>query len=168
MAGPLKSVVSFIAIDEAHLIEEWGSRFRPSYKELNFIGACLPSVPLMALSATAPVPLIASVTRELCMVDYELVSAPLNRPNLFYSLDSSTSIVSVFRSLSAMLSSVRCPEVIPKTLVFCRSKDTLYNVYVHLVQSCTETTRGTVGQYHATMTLEGRAKHYKEFKCGKQ
>lgn len=61
------------------------------------------------------------------MSSYELVSAPLNRPNLFYCLDSATSIVSVFQPLSYLLSSVRCPEVMQKTLVFCRSKDTLYN-----------------------------------------
>ena len=60
------------------------------------------------------------------------------------------------------------PEVIRKTLVFCRSKDTLYNVCVHLVQSCAAPTKNTVGQYHATVTWDRRAKHYKEFKLGKQ
>ena len=48
MSERLKEVISFIAIDEAHLIEDWG-KFRPAYKELNYIRSCLPSVPLMSL-----------------------------------------------------------------------------------------------------------------------
>lgn len=168
MSERLKEVLSFIAIDEVHLIEDWGSTFRPSYKELNYIRSCLPSVPLMALSATAPRHLIVAITRELSMSDYVLVSASLNRSNLFFSLDSSRSVSSVFHSLSSMLSSVKSPEVIPKTLIFCRSKDTLYSVYVHLVRSCSDATKGCVGQYHATMTLQGRSEHYENFKSGRQ
>ena len=164
----LKDVLSFIAIDEVHLIEDWGATFRPSYKELNFIRSCQPSIPLMALSATAPTHLIFSITRELNMFDYVLVSAPLNRPNLFFSLDSSHSMFSVFSSLSSMLSSTNSPESIPKTLIFCRSKDTLYNVYVYLIRSCNNATKGYVGQYHATMTLQGRSQHYRDFKSGRQ
>ena len=52
------TAISFIAIDEVHLIEECGSTFRLSYKELGFIRSSLPTVPIMALSATAPLVLI--------------------------------------------------------------------------------------------------------------
>ena len=168
LSRQLKTAISFIVIDEVHLIEEWESTFRPSYKELSFIRSCLPTVPIMALSATAPLFLITSVTQHLNMPDYVLVSGSLNRPNLYFSLDSSTSISSVFHLLASMLSSVKYSKDIPKTLIFCRSKDVLYKVYIHLVYSCSSITRGTVGQYHATMTLEGRSQHYGEFKCGKQ
>ncbi|XP_062512475.1 uncharacterized protein LOC134188296 [Corticium candelabrum] len=122
----------------------------------------------MALSATAPLFLITSVTQHLNMPDYVLVSGSLNRPNLYFSLDSFTSISSVFHLLASMLSSVKYSKDIPKTLIFYRSKDVLYKVYIHLVYSCSSITRGTEGQYHATMTLEGRSQHYGEFKCGKQ
>ena len=167
MSERLKDVTSFIAIDEAHLIEDWG-KFRPAYKKLNYIRSCLPSVPLMALLATAPRHLIVSVTQRLNMPDYVLVSGSLNRPNLFFSLDLSESMLSVFHSLSSMLSSVKSPEVIPKTLIFCRAKDTLYGVYVHLVRSFSAATKGCVGQYQATMSLEGRSQHYENFKSGRQ
>ena len=102
------------------------------------------------------------------MPDYVLVSGSLNRLNLFFSLDSSKRMLSVFHSLSSILSSVKSPEVIPKTLIFCRAKDTLYSVYVHLVRSCSATTKDCVGQYHATMSLEGRLQHYENFKSGRQ
>ena len=167
MSERLKEVITFIAIDEAHLIEDWG-KFRPAYKELNYIRSCLPFVPLMALSATAPQQLIVSVTQQLNMPDYVLVSGSLNRHNLFFSLDSSKCMLSVFHLLSSMLSSVKSPEVIPKTLIFCRAKDTLYSVYVHLVRSCSAATKGCVGQYHATMSLECRSQHYENFKSGRQ
>ena len=84
LSRQLKTAISFIAIDEVHLIEEWGSTFRPSYKELSFIRSCLPTVPIMALSATAPLFLITSVTQHLNMPDYVLVSGSLNRPNLYF------------------------------------------------------------------------------------
>ena len=102
------------------------STLRPSYKELSFIRSCLPTVPIMALSATAPLFLITSVTQHLNMPDYVLVSGSLNRSNLYFSLDSSTSISSVFHLLASMLSSVKYSKDIPKTLIFYRSKDVLY------------------------------------------
>ena len=52
------------------------------------------------------------------MPDYVLVSGSLNRPNLYFSLDSSTSISSVFHLLAFMLSSVKYSKDIPKTLIF--------------------------------------------------
>ena len=67
-----------------------------------------------------------------------------------------------------MLSSTNSPESIPKTVIFCRSKDTLYNVYVYLNRSCNNATKGYVGQYHVTMTLQGRSQHYRDFKSGRQ
>ena len=136
-----------------------GSTFRPSY---------LPNVPILALSATAPLFLITSVTQHLNMPEYVLVPGSLNRPNLYFSLNSSTSISSVFHLLTSMLSSVKYSKDIPKSCIFCRSKDALYKVYIHLVYSCSSITRSTVEQYHVTMTLEGRSQHYGEFKCGKQ
>ena len=164
----MKTVISFFAVDEAHLIEEWGSTFRPAYKDLTFIRSCLPSVPIMALSATAPRRLISAITYDLGMSQHVLISGPLNRPNLFFSLDSTSSIPSVFHSLSSVLSSISSIESIPKTLIFCRSKDTLYNVYAYLVSKCNSSARGTVGQYHATMTTDGRTEHYQQFKSGKE
>ena len=58
----MKTVISFFVIDKAQLIEEWGSKFSPAHKEPNFIHSCLPSVPIMALSATAPRRLIAGMS----------------------------------------------------------------------------------------------------------
>ena len=48
------------------------------------------------------------------------------------------------------------------------NSNVLYKVYIYLVYSCSSITRSTVGQHHATMTLEGRSQHYGEFKCDKQ
>ena len=159
LSRQLKIAISFIAIDEVHLIEEWGSTFRPSSKELSsFLPAYCPNYGSLSNSSTFP---YYFCNPHLNMPDYILVSGSLNRPNLYFSLDSSTSISSVFHLLASMLSSVKYSKDIPKTLIFCRSKDVLYKVYIHLVYSCSSITRGTVGQHHATMTLEGRSQHWR-------
>ena len=67
LSRQLKTAISFIAIDEVHLIEEWGLHLDLLKKELSFIRSCLPTVPIMALSATAPLFLITSVTQHLNM-----------------------------------------------------------------------------------------------------
>ena len=167
-SGPLKASISLIVIDEAHLIQEWGSDFRPAFKELSFLPSAV-AAPVMLLSATAPLSLVSWITSHLHLNgDCSLISGPLDRPNLFYSINASKSLCSVFYLLSCVLSSATTLEDVPKTLIFCTSKDTLYNVYSHLVRSCNGITKGTVGQYHATMTDAGRTQHYEYFKNGKE
>lgn len=167
LSGPLKESVSLLVIDEAHLVEEWGSSFRPAYKELRWLPSTL-STPVMLLSATAPLSLVALVTSRLGLNEpCCLISGTLDRPNLYYSLSAVKSLNSVFYLLSCVLSSASSLEDVPKTLIFCLSKDTLYNIYSHLVRSCNGVTRGAIGQYHATMTDKGRTQHYEYFKNGR-
>ena len=77
LAGTLQKSISFFAVDEAHLVEEWGSTFRSSFKELSYL-RCVLSVPIMALSATAPLSVISAVTSCLCMSECLVISGSLN------------------------------------------------------------------------------------------
>ena len=74
-----------IAIDEAHCVLSWGLDFRPAFLRL---GEARPAgVPLMALTATAPPPTRRELAASLQMgTDTSVVVAPLDRPNLHYSV----------------------------------------------------------------------------------
>ena len=111
-----------------------GSTFISAFKELSYL-RCVLSVPIMALSATAPLSVVSVVTSCLCVSECLVISGSLNRSNLFYVIDSNKSLSSVFYLLCSNLSSTSSLETVPKVLIFCMSKDTLYNVYSHLVRS---------------------------------
>lgn len=84
----LKSAqVSFVAIDEAHCISEWGHDFRPEYRKIrsviNQIGG---KVPIIALTATATPKVQQDIMKNLQMQDATLFKSSFNRPNLYYDI----------------------------------------------------------------------------------
>ncbi len=87
----LKSVtVSFVAIDEAHCISEWGHDFRPEYRNLRHIIKQLGDVPVIGLTATATPKVQEDILKNLDMSDARTFKASFNRPNLFYEVRTKT------------------------------------------------------------------------------
>ena len=87
----LKSVpISFIAIDEAHCISEWGHDFRPEYRNLRAIIKHLGDVPVIGLTATATPKVQEDILKNLDMSDANTFKASFNRPNLFYEVRTKT------------------------------------------------------------------------------
>jgi len=81
----LKGVsVSFLAIDEAHCISEWGHDFRPVYRELKTLKEHFPGVPIHSYTATATKHVRDDIVRELKLVEPELLVGSFDRPNLVY------------------------------------------------------------------------------------
>ncbi len=81
----LKSVgVSFLAIDEAHCISQWGHDFRPEYRRLAQVRDALPGISLHAFTATATSRVRGDVTRQLGLHDPLEVVGSFDRPNLVY------------------------------------------------------------------------------------
>lgn len=81
----LKSIeVSFIAIDEAHCISEWGHDFRPDYRSLKNLRNIFPEVPVMALTATATNRVRKDIIEQLGLKNGQSFMASFNRPNLTY------------------------------------------------------------------------------------
>ena len=76
--------VNLFAIDEAHCISEWGHDFRPEYRQLQTMRGIFPTVPMMALTATATERVRGDIVRQLHLKDPACYVASFNRPNLTY------------------------------------------------------------------------------------
>jgi len=82
-----KAKISFFAIDEAHCISEWGHDFRPEYRRIKSIVALIaPTLPIIALTATATPKVQQDIQRNLQMEEADLFKSSFNRTNLFYEV----------------------------------------------------------------------------------
>lgn len=85
----LKSIdVSFVAVDEAHCISEWGHDFRPEYRRIKAMVKEIKDVPLMALTATATPKVQSDIIKNLQMTDAIVYKSSFNRSNLYYEIRS--------------------------------------------------------------------------------
>ncbi|OAA62703.1 DNA/RNA helicase [Niveomyces insectorum RCEF 264] len=75
-----------IVIDEAHCVSQWGHDFRPDYKALGTMRRQFPSVPVMALTATATPNVIVDIKHNLSIDGCKVFSQSFNRPNLYYEI----------------------------------------------------------------------------------
>ncbi|MDQ2793220.1 MAG: ATP-dependent DNA helicase, partial [Bacteroidota bacterium] len=83
----LKSTISFVAIDEAHCISEWGHDFRPEYRKIRGIIDNLGgNVPIIALTATATPKVQLDIQKNLQMDDASVFKTSFNRTNLYYEV----------------------------------------------------------------------------------
>ena len=82
--------ISFVAIDEAHCISEWGHDFRPEYRNLKAIIQKIDDVPIIGLTATATPKVQEDILKNLSMTDARTFKASFNRPNLFYDVRPKT------------------------------------------------------------------------------
>ena len=85
-----KQKISFVAIDEAHCISEWGHDFRPEYRNLRNIINEIDDVPIIGLTATATEKVEEDILKTLRMSDANTFKASFNRPNLFYDVRPKT------------------------------------------------------------------------------
>jgi ATP-dependent DNA helicase RecQ len=88
----LQSVkISFVAIDEAHCISEWGHDFRPEYRNLKkIIERIGDNIPIIGLTATATPKVQEDILKNLGIQDANTFKASFNRPNLYYEVRPKT------------------------------------------------------------------------------
>ena len=83
--------ISFVAVDEAHCISEWGHDFRPDYRKLNqAVNEINPELNIIALTATATPKVQDDIIKNLRLKDVQVYKSSFNRPNLFYEIKHKT------------------------------------------------------------------------------
>lgn len=97
--------ISFIAVDEAHCISEWGHDFRPEYRRLReVIDEINKNIPVIALTATATPKVQSDIVQNLGLNDPNIFISSFNRPNLYYEvvpkLNKEHSLKSIVRFIS--------------------------------------------------------------------
>jgi len=78
--------LSLIAVDEAHCISEWGHDFRPAYRKINKIRSIFPSLPVLALTASATPKVVQDIQSELVFKESKVFRQSFKRPNLAYKI----------------------------------------------------------------------------------
>lgn len=117
--------VSLFAIDEAHCISSWGHDFRPEYLKLALIRDLFPSVPVVALTATADKLVRSDIVERLRIPNAERFVSSFNRPNIFYAVEPKQSS---YRRLLDYLSTRRDQSGI----IYCLSRASVDSLAVDL------------------------------------
>ncbi|MDT8347050.1 MAG: ATP-dependent DNA helicase RecQ, partial [Flavobacteriaceae bacterium] len=79
--------ISFLAVDEAHCISEWGHDFRPEYRNLKkIIDRIGDDIPIIGLTATATPKVQEDILKNLNIPEAKVFKASFNRPNLYYEV----------------------------------------------------------------------------------
>ena len=96
--------ISFICVDEAHCISQWGYDFRPSYLEISDIRKDLPDKPMLALTATATPSVVEDIQHQLHFHDQRVFRMSFERENLSYivryATDKADQMIHILKNVS--------------------------------------------------------------------
>ena len=96
--------VSFITVDEAHCISQWGYDFRPSYTKIAEIRQTLPDIPILALTATATPEVVKDIQHQLAFQEENAFKMSFHRKNLSYVVrnadDKIGELIHILRSVT--------------------------------------------------------------------
>jgi len=77
------NLLGYLAIDEAHCISVWGHDFRPHYLKIKVFREKYPTIPVLAVTATATSVVVEEIATHLNLTDPKIITANFDRPNLY-------------------------------------------------------------------------------------
>lgn len=144
--------VSLFAIDEAHCISQWGHDFRPDYMALAQLKQRFPTIPFIALTATADPATQQDILHQLALEQPFLYRGSFDRPNIRYTVQEK------FRPLEQLLSYLKRQEQ-HSGIIYCSSRRKVDELTAQLAE------RGfKVAAYHAGHDAEHRQRVQEAFK----
>lgn len=81
-----KMNISLIAVDEAHCISQWGHDFRPAYRNIRELRELKPTIPIIALTATATLAVAKDIQEQLGFSKLQILQKSFARPNIAYNV----------------------------------------------------------------------------------
>jgi ATP-dependent DNA helicase RecQ len=109
--------ISFIAVDEAHCISEWGHDFRPEYRKLrDMIDMINPELPIIALTATATPKVQDDIVKNLNLRNPDIYVDSFNRPNLYYEIVPKSTKEQTMKSIVKFINTMKGKSGIIYTL----------------------------------------------------
>lgn len=121
-----KMNVSFIAVDEAHCISQWGYDFRPAYLNISELRETKPDIPIMALTATATPEVVDDIMEKLKLKDSKVVQNSFVRENLSYNLHLCDNKLN---RLNEMLTGNK-----ESGIIYCNTRKAVKTLCKHLVE----------------------------------
>lgn len=146
-----RTPVSLFAIDEAHCVSQWGHDFRPEYRQLSVLHERFPTVPRLALTATADLPTRCDIIERLNLADARQFIGGFDRPNIRYRVIARRGGV---RQLIDYLQRHRGESGI----VYCMSRSRTEDVAASLVEAGFKAL-----PYHAGLERRMRDHHQQRF-----
>ena len=144
--------INLFAIDEAHCVSQWGHDFRPEYQQLGFLAELFPTVPRIALTATADSETLADIQHYLGLTKAQTFIASFDRPNIFYQ------VVSKNNGKKQLLQFLKMHGQNQSGIVYCLSRKRVEDVAAFLTEN------GFLAlPYHAGMQMSERAHNQKRF-----
>jgi ATP-dependent DNA helicase RecQ len=147
-----RGTISLFAIDEAHCVAQWGHDFRPDYLALSALHERWPTVPRIALTATATEATHTEIASRLNLADARHVVASFDRPNIQYR------IVPKAEPKRQLLDLLRSEHAGEAGIVYCLSRASVEKTAEFLVDN-----RIPALPYHAGLDARTRAHHQSRF-----